>query len=408
MYRFFKVVSICCFALAVVAVNARAASFDCTRARRPAETLVCADKGLSTLDSVLTRMYAKRQEVVVDPAITAADQKAWLRDVRDKCTDLKCLRSAYGKRIARFNEENASFDCDKASTAAQKLICRTPRLRAADLGVGKAFRAARLSAPDPDRLNVEQTSWRRDVRDRCTNEACLSKALAARANGLQLEKVERLAAIAKKVGYSRRALYSDLIIWSGDRGRSIAAFASQDSTQNSASTEAQPDEDVSLDIYVIDTASGNVLQRVTDKLPSVGITIRGLRFDTMDYTVLLHAPAFGLLTEYANATGCDDNYGTRVRVYSLIGQAIVPVIRDVVTENGRSTCHVDCSGQESYRTLRLDATSKTAFADLIVVEDTEMQSPSNTQGECVGIDSQKKYLLHFVGSRYAIPEQLQH
>jgi hypothetical protein len=77
-------------------------------------------------------------------------------------------------------------------------------------------------------------------------------------------------------------------------------------------------------------------------------------------------------------------------------------------ESGRSTCHLDCSGQETYRTLHLDTASKTAFADLTVIEDTEMQSPSNTPGECVGDDSQKKYLLHFVGSRYVIPEQLQH
>lgn len=408
MYRLFKGVSICCFVLAGVAVNAGAASFDCSRAGRPAEKLVCADKGLSTLDSVLARLYAKRQKVVVDPAITAADQKAWLRDVRDKCNDLKCLRSSYGKRIAHFNEENASFDCDKASTAAQKLICREPSLRAGDLGVGKAFRAARLSAPDPDRLNAEQTSWTRDVRDRCTNEACLSKALVARTNGLQLEKAGRLAAIAKKVGYPRRALYSDLIMLSGDRGRSIATFASQDSTQNSASTEAQPGEDVLLDIYVIDTASGNVLQRVTDRLPSGGITIRGLRFDTKAYTALLHAPSFGLLTKYANATGCDDNYGTGVRVYSQIGQAIVPVIRDVVMESGRSNCHLDCSGQETYRTLSPNAASKTAFADLTVVEDAEMQSPSDTPGECVATGSQKEYLLHFDGNRYPIPHQLQH
>jgi uncharacterized protein len=354
-------------------------------------------------------MYAKREEVFVDPAITTADQKVWLRDVRDKCTDLECLRSAYGKRIARFNEENASFDCDKASTAAKKLICRTPSLREADLEVGKAFRAARLfSAPDPDRLNVEQTSWTRDVRDRCTNEACLSNALAARANVLQVEKIERLVATAKKVGYSRRALYSDLIVLPGDRGHSIAAFTSQDSTQNSACPEAQPDDDVLLDIYVIDTASGNVLQRVADKLRTVGIKIRGFRFDTKDYTALLHAPSFGLLTEYANAVGCDDNYRARVRVYSLIGQAIVPVIPDVVTENGTSTCHLDCSGHQTYRTLRLHTASQTAFADLTVVEDTEVESPSNTPGECIGVDSQKRYFLHFVGSRYVIPEQLQH
>jgi uncharacterized protein len=330
-----------------------------------------------------------------------------LRDVRDKCTDIKCLRSAYGKRIAHFNEENASFDCDKASTAAQKLVCRAPSLREADLEVGKAFRAARLSVQNPDKLNVEQTSWTRDVRDRCTNEACLSKALAARANSLQLEKVTRITAIAKKVGYSRHALYSDLMVWSGDRSRSIAAFASQDSTQISTGTEAQGDEDVLLDIYVIDTASGDVLQRVTDKLPSVGITIGGLRFDTKDYTMLLHAPSFGLLTAYTNSSGCDDNYGTGVRVYSLIGQAIVPVIPNVVTESGRSTCHLNCSGLETYRTLRLNAASKTAFADLTVVEDVEMQSPSNTTGECVATGSKKEYLMHFDGSRYAIPEQLQ-
>lgn len=76
MYQLFKVVPTCCFVLAGIATNASAASFDCTRAERPAEKLVCADKGLNTLDSVLARMYAKRQEVVVDPAITVADQKA--------------------------------------------------------------------------------------------------------------------------------------------------------------------------------------------------------------------------------------------------------------------------------------------------------------------------------------------
>ena len=408
MYQLFKVVPTCCFVLAGIAINASAASFDCTRAEQPAEKLVCADKGLNTLDSVLARMYAKRQEVVVDPAITVADQKAWLHDVRDKCTDIKCLRSAYGKRIARFNKENASFDCEKASTAAQKLICREPILREADLGVGKAFRAVRLSTPDPHRLDVEHTSWTQDVRDRCTNEACLSKALATRANGLQLEKAERLAAIAKKVGYSRRALYSDLIIWSGYKDRTIVAFASQESRQNSASTEAQPDEDVLLEIYVIDTVTDDLLRRVTDKLSFHGITIRGLRFDTRDYTALLHAPSFGLLTEYANANGYDDNYGTAVRVYSLIGQGILPVIPDVVIENVRSTFHANCSTQEAYRTLRLDGASATAFADLTVVEDTEISSPSDTEEECVATGSQKKYLLHFDGRHYVIPQQLKH
>ena len=408
MYRLFKFISICCLIFVGIAGNASAASFDCTRARIAAEKLVCADKGLSGLDSILARKYFKRQEIVIDPIIIEADQKTWLHNVRDKCTDIKCLRLAYERRITLFNQENASFDCGKASTAAQRLICRVPILRAADLEVGKAFRAARLSIPESDRLNVEQKSWTQDVRDRCINEDCLSETLAARVKYLQLEKIKYLAAVAKKVGYLRHALYSDLIIWPGDRGRSIAAFASQDSTQISASIEAQSDEDVLLDIYVIDTVSGKVLNRLADRLPSAGIKIRGLRFDTKEYIALLHTPSFGVLNEYASATGCDDNYGTGVRVYSLIGQTIVPVMQNVITENGRSTCHLDCSGQETYRTMRLDTASKTAFPDLTIIEETEMQSPSNILGACSGDTLQKKYLLHFVGNHYDIPEQLQH
>jgi hypothetical protein len=45
-------------------------------------------------------------------------------------------------------------------------------------------------------------------------------------------------------------------------------------------------------------------------------------------------------------------------------------------------------------------TPRALTALVTVVEDAEMESPLETPGECVGIDSQKEYLLHLDGSRH--------
>jgi len=86
-----------CAALAATTPGAVAASFDCARAASTVERTICADPALSSLDDRLGAVYARRK---AGDASVAAAQRAWLRDVRDRCGGAECLRAAYAARLA--------------------------------------------------------------------------------------------------------------------------------------------------------------------------------------------------------------------------------------------------------------------------------------------------------------------
>ena len=88
-------------ALAAHAPAVTAASFPCAQAHSRAEKLVCGSPALSELDDTLARQYAgARVALQHAQACLAADQRAWLRTVRDVCPDAACLQAAYLNRLA--------------------------------------------------------------------------------------------------------------------------------------------------------------------------------------------------------------------------------------------------------------------------------------------------------------------
>jgi len=60
-----------------------------------------------------------------------------------------------------------SFDCRKASTSSERLICSNDELCKADVQLAKLYRAARKSAIDKESLKKEQISWLKNQRDVC-------------------------------------------------------------------------------------------------------------------------------------------------------------------------------------------------------------------------------------------------
>ncbi|HTY26122.1 MAG TPA: lysozyme inhibitor LprI family protein, partial [Desulfomonilaceae bacterium] len=69
----------------------------------------------------------------------------------------------------------ASFDCSRATTPVEKLICADDGLSQLDESLSKTYKEVLLSAPDPAGLKQEQVKWLREVRNRCTERACLEK-----------------------------------------------------------------------------------------------------------------------------------------------------------------------------------------------------------------------------------------
>lgn len=80
-------------------------SFDCAKTEHEAETLVCADYGLATLDNRLAELYAAELAKPGASKDLAATQRGWVKG-RDECwkaDDKKlCVEESYRTRIAEL------------------------------------------------------------------------------------------------------------------------------------------------------------------------------------------------------------------------------------------------------------------------------------------------------------------
>lgn len=80
----------------------------------------------------------------------------------------------------------ASFDCRKASTPVEKMICGTSELSALDEELSRSYRRAFEGSDESPRLRQQQRAWIRDVRDRCTTEICADAAMHQRIKELDI------------------------------------------------------------------------------------------------------------------------------------------------------------------------------------------------------------------------------
>jgi uncharacterized protein len=91
------------------AARAEGASFNCQAARLPAERLVCSDAALGDEDVRMNYLHHAVRDKLADARSREQlrhDQLRWLSRVRNRCTDLPCLRQAYAARIETLAERN--------------------------------------------------------------------------------------------------------------------------------------------------------------------------------------------------------------------------------------------------------------------------------------------------------------
>ncbi len=79
--------------------SAHAASFDCNQAATLIEKAICAEPALSTLDDQLLQAYKDALAKAASAETIKAEQRNWLKNIRNKCQDSACLHNTYLKRI---------------------------------------------------------------------------------------------------------------------------------------------------------------------------------------------------------------------------------------------------------------------------------------------------------------------
>ena len=89
----------------------------------------------------------------------------------------------------------ASFDCAKAASPTEKLICSNPSVSLLDEQLGQAYKQALASANDKDLLKQEQMGWIKQQRA-CKDAECLTQTYQARI--AQLQKNETAIAPAQQ------------------------------------------------------------------------------------------------------------------------------------------------------------------------------------------------------------------
>lgn len=66
-----------------------------------------------------------------------------------------------------------SFDCAKAGSVIEQLICKDQALAQLDVQLARAYKAAAKQAPDKVQLKSEQLAWLKDRRNKCVTAECV-------------------------------------------------------------------------------------------------------------------------------------------------------------------------------------------------------------------------------------------
>jgi len=84
--------------------------------------------------------------------------------------------------LALTSAQATSFDCAKAASGIEKLICGSAKLSELDDALDKAYKEARTnsSPEEAKRLVSDQRQWLKEIRNSCGDEPCLVHAYASR------------------------------------------------------------------------------------------------------------------------------------------------------------------------------------------------------------------------------------
>lgn len=88
-----------------------------------------------------------------------------------------------------LHAHSAGFDCAKASSAVEKMICADAQLSELDESLKSAYQQALSNTSSASDLKKSQQTWLKSVRNRCVETICLTQAYHARLTELNTVEI---------------------------------------------------------------------------------------------------------------------------------------------------------------------------------------------------------------------------
>lgn len=124
------------------------------------------------------------QTLAAEAQRRAADERAWAEqsaadDAAAAAADAAEAQAGSDSPDLTPPTAKASFDCAKASSSVEKMICGSYDLAAADVSLSEAYKGALSCSRNRTLLKATQRAWSRE-RDACSSAACVSNSYEAR------------------------------------------------------------------------------------------------------------------------------------------------------------------------------------------------------------------------------------
>ncbi|HEU0283106.1 MAG TPA: lysozyme inhibitor LprI family protein [Gallionella sp.] len=110
----------------LIVSTAHSASFNCSGTLSATEQLICSDRRLSMQDVVLASEYKLTLSVSKDKEQLKLSQRSWVKDVRDRCGDAKCLKLSYDERIRALRDSAVSMTVDPLADLEGTYLIQSP------------------------------------------------------------------------------------------------------------------------------------------------------------------------------------------------------------------------------------------------------------------------------------------
>lgn len=151
---------------ATLYTDSRAANGKQTQAQAPEDSHASSDQ------------VPTQEAVTQEPTRTAnAEDNSPSRNDTPGAPDVpkQAPEQAVASKQVNSPEIQASFDCEKANSTVEKLICSTPEAASSDKRMAAAYVLAKENSSDAKALRTEQITWAKEVRNVCSDVACLIK-----------------------------------------------------------------------------------------------------------------------------------------------------------------------------------------------------------------------------------------